>query len=239
VAVAENGGRTNQKARTRRAIVQACVELIRRGQPVTMPEVAKAAMVSEATAYRYFPDLASLLSQALAADWPTPAQALAPIEASTDPVERVAFAARFLLEGVAERQGVVRSMIAATIIQPEFARSARPGIRFGLIEQALSPFLGVLESADPNLPAQLRRDLAIVVSAEALFSLTDLCGLSTKDAIDSAEKTASSLTAFAFEQITWTQNPPSRQASSGQPSVSNPKAGSLASTGDQLLIPPS
>ena len=45
-----------------------CVELIRRGQLVTMPEAAKAAMVSEATAYRYFPDLASLLAKALADD---------------------------------------------------------------------------------------------------------------------------------------------------------------------------
>ena len=55
MAIAESRGRTNQKARTQRAIVEACVELIRQRQPVTMPEVAKAAMVSEATAYRYFP----------------------------------------------------------------------------------------------------------------------------------------------------------------------------------------
>jgi AcrR family transcriptional regulator len=200
VVIAESGGRTNQKARTRRAIVEACVDLIRQHQPVTMPEVAKAAGVSEATAYRYFPDMASLLSQGLAADWPTPADALAPVEASNDPVERVAFATRFLLQGVAERQAVVRSMISATIVQPDLAASTRPGIRFGLIEYALSPFLAALESADPSLPTQLRRDLAIVLSAEALFSLTDLCGLSIKDAIDSAEKTARSLTASAFNQ---------------------------------------
>ena len=81
----ESRGRTNQKARTERAIVEACVELIRQRQPVTMPEVAKTAMVSEATAYRYFPDLASLLGRALAEDWPTPAEALAPVAASNDP----------------------------------------------------------------------------------------------------------------------------------------------------------
>src|SRR6202453_2542278 len=97
VAIAESNGRTNQKARTRRAIVDACVELIRQRQPVIMPEVAKAAMVSEATAYRYFPDLASLLAKALAEDWPTPVEALAPVAASNDPVERVAFATRLLL----------------------------------------------------------------------------------------------------------------------------------------------
>ena len=53
----------------------------------------------------------------------------------------------------------------------------------------------------PRLLAQLRLDLAVVVSAEALFCLTDLCGLSTEDAIDSAEKTARTLTAAAFQQV--------------------------------------
>jgi AcrR family transcriptional regulator len=201
VAIPENKGRTNQKVRTERAIIEACVDLIRRRQFVTMPEVAKAAMVSEATTYRYFPDLASLLAQALAEDWPTPAEALAPVAASNDPVERVAFATRFLLEGVAERQAVVRSMISTTIARPDLASRARPGIRFGLIEYALAPFVDALESARPGLPAQLRLDLAIVVSAEALFSLIDLCGLSTEDAIDSAERTARTLTSAAFQQI--------------------------------------
>jgi AcrR family transcriptional regulator len=197
---AEGRGRTNQKARTQRAIVEACVGLIRERQPVTMPAVAKAAMVSEATAYRYFPDLASLLAEALAEDWPTPAEALAPVEASTDPVERVAFATRFLLRGVAERQAVVRAMISASIAQPDLGR-ARPGIRFGLIDCALAPFVHTLASAKADLLAQLRLDLAVVVSAEALFSLTDLCGLSIDDAIESAATTAGTLTAAAVAQI--------------------------------------
>ena len=200
MAISEGRGRTNQKARTQRAIVEACVELIRQRRSVTMPEVAKAAMVSEATAYRYFPDLASLLARALAEVWPAPAEALAPVAASKDPVERVAFATRFLLRGVAERQAVVRSMISATMVQPELSVTARPGIRFGLIEYALAPFFEVLDAADPQLLVQLRLDLAVVVSAEALFSLTDLCGLSIEDAIRSAEKTARTLTAAAFQQ---------------------------------------
>jgi AcrR family transcriptional regulator len=200
VAVTESRGRTNQKARTERAIVEACVGLIRQRQSVTMPEVAKTAMVSEATAYRYFPDLASLLAKALAEDWPTPAEALAPVSASNDPLERVGFATRFLLHGVAQRQPVVRSMISTTIAQPGLS-GARPGLRFGLIEYALAPFVDVLEAANPEVLAQLRLDLAVVVSAEALFSLIDLCGLSIEDAIDSAEKTARTLTSAAFQQI--------------------------------------
>jgi len=62
MAVRAQGGRVNQKARTRMAIVAAARELIQTGQPVTMPAVAQAALVSEPTAYRYFPDLLSLLT---------------------------------------------------------------------------------------------------------------------------------------------------------------------------------
>ena len=37
------GGRANQKTRTRRAIIDACRELVRTGADVTMPEVARRA----------------------------------------------------------------------------------------------------------------------------------------------------------------------------------------------------
>ncbi|MFE2441447.1 TetR/AcrR family transcriptional regulator [Streptomyces sp. NPDC059426] len=69
-------GRINQKQRTRTAIVAAARELIGTGAEVTMPLVARAALVSEATAYRYFPDLHSLISEALSGVWPPPAEAL-------------------------------------------------------------------------------------------------------------------------------------------------------------------
>jgi hypothetical protein len=73
-----------------------------------------------------------------------PEDALAPVLASSDPVERVGFATRFLLEGGAARQRAARAMIAAT--------------------------------------------------AGALFVLTDQCGLPEADAIDSATRTATTLT---------------------------------------------
>src|ERR671936_488646 len=68
------------------------------------------------------------------------------------------------------------AVIAATVTRPE-AADARPGMRFGLIDHALAPLDGTLGRTDPAALAQLKRDLAIVVSAEALFTLTDVCGL--------------------------------------------------------------
>jgi AcrR family transcriptional regulator len=190
-------GRANQKTRTRRAIVDACRELVRTGSDVTMPEVAKLALVSEATAYRYFPDLVSLLSETIDGLWPSLADALEPVASSRDPVERVTFACEFLLRGVLSYQGAVRAMISGTITRPELA-AIRPGIRFGLIEYALAPFESTLAAGDPDALPQLMRDLAVVVSAEALFVLIDLCGLSPDDAIASATRTAATLTGAAF-----------------------------------------
>jgi AcrR family transcriptional regulator len=193
------GGRANQKARTRAAILEACGQLVRSGAEMSMPAVAARAMVSEATAYRYFPDLVSLLQESLAGLWPTAEQALAPVADSRDPVERVTFACEYLLRGVHAYQGAVRAMISSTIAAPAQART-RPGIRFGLIDYALAPF------DDPAAPqtiasdalTRLKQDLAIVVSAEAFFVLTDLCGLAPDDAIGSAARTAAILTGAAF-----------------------------------------
>ncbi len=197
-------GRANQKKRTRTAIIGACRELIRSGAPVTMPDVAKAALVSEATAYRYFPDLAALLNEALAGLWLSPAQALSPVAGSADPVERIAVACEFLLRGVLTYQGAVRAMIAATITRPELA-AARPGLRFGLIDEALAPLSDPLVAADPAVVARLRNDLVAVVSAEALFVLTDLAGLAPEEAIASLVRTATTLTESALTEPALTE----------------------------------
>jgi AcrR family transcriptional regulator len=196
MGAAGHAGRINQKKRTRMAIVDACREIIRSGAPVTMPEVARLALVSEATAYRYFPDLISLLNEALAGVWPSPADALAPVAASPDPVARIAFACEFLLRGVLAYQGGVRATISATIIRPESA-PRRPGLRFGLIDEALAPLNGTLGATDPERLTQLKQDLAAVVSAETFFSLTDLVRLSPDDAIASLIRTATAIIAAA------------------------------------------
>ncbi|WP_042417887.1 TetR/AcrR family transcriptional regulator [Streptacidiphilus anmyonensis] len=207
-------GRVNQKRRTHAAIVAAAVELMATGGEVTMPEVARAALVSEATAYRYFPDLASLLAEAMADTLPGPAEAFAGVADSADPAERVAAAAEYLARHVLARAGAVRAMIAATIVRPG-GGPARPGLRFALIDEALRPWSdptpgGAADDAvadadgdadggvDPQALAELKRDLAIVMGAEALFSLIDLAGLEPEEAIAGVVRTATTLTRAAL-----------------------------------------
>jgi AcrR family transcriptional regulator len=189
-------GRTNQKERTRRAIVTAAREVVAAGGEVTMPEVARRALVSEATAYRYFPDLAAVLREALAGIWASPEDSLAAVAYTDDPVERIGYATEVLLREVLAYQDAVRAMIAAAVTKPGSAR--RPGRRFGLIEEALRPLEDTMAVQQPARFEQLKRGLAVVVSAEALFTLTDVCGLTPELAIASAIETARSLTAAAI-----------------------------------------
>src|SRR5580704_796180 len=184
-------GRVNQKQRTRTAIVAAARGLIGAGTEVTMPAVARAALVSEATAYRYFPDLVSLLREAMDGTWPSPAEALAQVE----------FATEHLLRHVQRYQSAVRPMISATITKPG-AAAMRPGLRFGLIDHALAPLEATLGQQRPEALRQLKHDLAVVMSAEALFTLTDLSGLSPADAIASAVRTARTITTAAVAAST-------------------------------------
>src|SRR5580692_4335852 len=192
-------GRSNQKERTRAAIVAAAREAITSGGEVTMPDVARRALVSEATAYRYFPDLASLLREVLAGVWDSPQQAMEPVADCADPVERIGFAAEVLLSEVLAYQGAVRAMIAASITKPPVT-ALRPGRRFGLIDEALRPLNDTMAVSKPAQFEQLKRGLAVVISAEALFTLTDLCGLTPEAAIATAVRTARSLTTAALAE---------------------------------------
>ncbi len=88
-------------------------------------------------------------------------------------------------------------MISASIVRPD-SPALRPGLRFGLIEHALAPLESNLGQQRPAALAQLKQDLAVVVSAEAYFTLTDLCGLTPDEAIASAVRTARTITAAAL-----------------------------------------
>jgi AcrR family transcriptional regulator len=199
MTTAQTTGRVNQKRRTHAAIVSAAAELMLTGEEVTMPDVAKAALVSEATAYRYFPDLATLLAEAMADQLPEPAQVLAGVVDSADPVERVAVATEQLARHVLARQGAVRAMIAATIVRPGSAPS-RPGLRFGLIDEALRPWADAPRT-DEAAVTQLKQDLSVVMGAEALFSLIDLYGLDADAAVASVVRTATTLTRAALAHL--------------------------------------
>jgi len=60
---AEAGGRANQKRRTRQALIDATLALRDEGRNPTFAEAAERALVSRATAYRYFSSIEALISE--------------------------------------------------------------------------------------------------------------------------------------------------------------------------------
>jgi AcrR family transcriptional regulator len=57
-----SNGRANQRDRTRKDLLSAAARLLKEGASPSMEDLAAAAMVSRATAYRYFPNLDALLA---------------------------------------------------------------------------------------------------------------------------------------------------------------------------------
>ena len=60
----DRDGRRNQRLRTRKDLLVAASKLLKLGRRPTLEEVAEAALVSRATAYRYFPRVEILLLEA-------------------------------------------------------------------------------------------------------------------------------------------------------------------------------
>jgi len=190
--------RVRQKERTRAALIAAARQLILDGAAVTMMGAATAVGVSEATAYRHFPDLPSLLREAFAGLWPHIPGDLAGAGDYGDVPERVAQATDFLLRNVVRMQGAVRAMIASTITRDEVT-FPRPGKQFSLIDLAVAPLERPPGAMEPASITQLKLDLAVIMSAEALFTLTDLAGLAPPDAIASVVHTARTITEAAMQ----------------------------------------
>jgi len=189
---------SNQMERTRSAILAAARDLADSGAEITMPAVAAAARVSEATAYRYFPDLVSLLRAAVMTE--DLVAVMRSVARGDDPVERIGQAAEILGQATLRRQGAVRVVVASAIARPATAKD-RPAHRFGLIEHALAPWIGQCGPAARADADQLVRGLAVVISAESIFTLTDLCGLAPEAAVASLVTTARQMTAAAVAAV--------------------------------------
>src|SRR5690242_20110483 len=85
---ADVSDRGNQRLRTRKDLIAAAAHLMREGRKPSLEEVAEAALVSRATAYRYFPNVEALLAEA-SVDVVVPnGEALFAGDPSADPEDR-------------------------------------------------------------------------------------------------------------------------------------------------------
>ena len=185
----QDSGRINQKRRTRMALIQAAAALAREGRQPTVAEAAAAALISKATAYRYFPTQQALLMEAaFETIRPEPEAVLAGIPAADAPA-RLAAVQKALHAVVVADEVLLRTMLRVTQERwldgagrsPDGRVPIRQGRRMELIDAALTDLRMRLPAA---IWEKLRAGLALAMGIEALSVLEDLCGASPEEALE-------------------------------------------------------
>jgi len=178
---APEGGRTNQKARTRAAILVSAIQLIREGGLPTVEEAALAAGISKRTAYRYFTSQDHMLADAaLDALRLRMNEMFAAIAASTDVHARIATLAVALSRLTQTHEAELRVMMRASLDQGSNALGRAPTVpargrrRLDWIEAALQP---IHDQLPKDRYTRLVNSLAVCLGVDAVMVLRDVCGV--------------------------------------------------------------
>lgn len=177
-------GRENQRKRTRKDLLQAANRLSQNGQELSLEAVAAEALVSRATAYRYFPSLEALLAEA-SLDLGVPsAEQLFAGNGSSDPADRVKAVDRAFHDVIRDNEPALRLMLIHALRQGlpgDKARNLpkRQNRREPLIRAALEPVRDKISPLDYD---NLRHALALVVGSEAMIVFKDVLRLNDKQA---------------------------------------------------------
>jgi AcrR family transcriptional regulator len=157
---------------------------MKQGRTPTLEEVAEEALVSRATAYRYFPTVDALLVEA-AVDVAVPEpQEVFRNEASRDPVARLQRVEMALNDMIIANELLLRAMLAHTIQQGIQADEngklpRRQNRRTPLIEAALAP---ARDQFKPGTLKVLTRALALIMGTEATIVVKDVLQLDDAEA---------------------------------------------------------
>lgn len=190
----ETLGRTRQKSRTRRALVEATRDLLAEGLTPRVEDAAERAGISRTTAYRYFPNQRSLL---VAAQPQIQPETLLGADAPADPRARLdAFMAAFTRYNV-EWEPQLRAALRLSLEPGAERPLLRQGQAVRWIEDALAP----LARSHPHVD---RHELAVAIRSgtgiEALIWLRDVAGQSRTQAARTVRRTAQALLEAALRE---------------------------------------
>ena len=176
-------------------MIDAATRLVHEGASPSVTEVADAAGVSRATAYRYFPTQESLLAEIIV---PELKAALADEALPKDLESRFAAAFKTIWSSNITHEAAYRTILRRGLERPpgesieheEEAGSIRAGRRVRWLRNALEP---ARERMDEASFERLVAAMCLCVGIESLVVLRDVCGLKAKEAEEVAEWAAFTL----------------------------------------------
>jgi AcrR family transcriptional regulator len=177
-------GRDNQQRRTRKDLLAAAARLIKAGRTPAIDDVAKEAMVSRATAYRYFPSVDALLVEAPLDIAAPDARDFFANDNSRDVEDRLDRAEAALHEMIYANEPPLRIMLAHALTRAigasaQDATPVRQNRRTPLIDAALAPARDRLDKAGYE---RLRAALSLVFGTEAMIVFRDVLPLDKRTA---------------------------------------------------------
>lgn len=183
-------------------MLETATRLMQAGVTPSVSEVAEAAQVSRATAYRYFPSQAALVQAVVD-------EGLGPIltwkSASTDPERRVADLFASAMPRIEAFEATFKAALKLSLDQwaqrqagtlgtePAFKR----GHRVDLLKDALAPLKGRLK---PRQFKRLAQALSMMFGVEVLIVLKDIWGLESRDMMSVADWAAGALVRAAIAE---------------------------------------
>jgi AcrR family transcriptional regulator len=172
------GQRVNQRKRTRKDLLQAAARLAKQGRSPSLDEIAAEALVSRATAYRYFPSVEALIAEA-ALDVVTPdPETLFSQKSGDDPVARLDQVDTALHDVVVANEPAFRVMLANSL-QHRSDTPPRQNRRTPLIAAALAP---ARKQFKPSSIDVLEKALAVMIGTEAMIVFKDVLQLDDAEA---------------------------------------------------------
>lgn len=191
--------RVNQRDRTKRAIIDAAVELLDQGEPnPTVEAVAERARVSRATVYRYFDTVSDALWQGLTdRRMPSVAETIATL--GDDVVERV-LRAEEVTNGLLLGDLDGSRTVERTTLDRVLSGRAQPGERYArrlrYIDAALEP---IADSLGDDL-GPVRHALALTMGTHVVGALIDTCQLDVDEARQACQFAATAIVQEALRR---------------------------------------
>lgn len=167
---------SNQELRTRKDLLLAAGRLMKQGRKPSMDEVAAEAMVSRATAYRYFQSIEVLLAESPVEAAVGDLEQLFKDNPSEDPEARIDEAEAFMHRIVYENENQLRILLATSISRDvtDASLPKRQNRRLPLIESALAPARTRFRDVDYD---KLCYALSLVFGPEAMIVFKDVLGI--------------------------------------------------------------
>ncbi len=191
--------RSNQELRTRKDLLAAASRLMKLGRLPNMDEVAREALVSRPTAYRYFRSIDALLNEAAVDEAVSVSTEALEQCQSLDPEERVLEAEAALHRSTYANEAQLRALLANSVNRDPSDESVpvRQNRRLPLIEAALAPARDRLVKEDYD---HLCGALALIFGTEAMIVFRDVLRVDEETARNVKRWAISTLVRGALEK---------------------------------------